>query len=204
MKPLPFLLFEALLLCLLGSPPRVVRVSSLKALLEGLLLLLVLHLQPGLQLLDALRCHCVTPFFAHLRHVLIHRLRCCSMASASHRFIFSRSSFGRGCSPLARASASSDSSAASSSSSERRASASLVGWSSLLFLLASMDSSRRFRLPICYLLPAAVPGPQCGPQAPVAPLPSALLRWPVNRRLGPGWRRPPRPYQLRRRARRLR
>src|SRR5215216_4735318 len=155
MKPLPFLLFEALLLCLLGSPPRVVRVSSLKALLEGLLLLLVLHLQPGLQLLDALRCHCVTPFFAHLRHVLIHRLRCCSMASASHRFIFSRSSFGRGCSPLARASASSDSSAASSSSSERRASASLTSWVFPIFLLASMDSSRRFRLPICYLLPAA-------------------------------------------------
>src|SRR5215212_372016 len=151
MKPLPFLLFEALLLCLLGSPPRVVRVSSLKALLEGLLLLLVLPLQPGLQLLDALRCHCVTPFFAHLWRALIHRLRCCSMVSASHRFIFSRSSFGGGCSPLARASASSDSSAASSSSSERRASASLLGWSPLLFLLASMDSNRRFRLPICYL-----------------------------------------------------
>src|SRR5215212_4868622 len=73
MKPLPFLLFEALLLCLLGSPPRVVRVSSLKALLEGLLLLLVLPLQAGLQLLDALRCHCVTPFFARRRRVLAPR-----------------------------------------------------------------------------------------------------------------------------------
>src|SRR5215217_4159118 len=165
MKPLPFLLFEALLLCLLGSPPRVVRVSSLKALLEGLLLLLVLPLQPGLQLLDALRCHCVTPFFAHLRHVLIHRLRCCSMVSASRRFISSRNGFGGSGSPGDRVGRSSASSRASSSSSERRASASLVGWAPLLFLLASMSLSLLSKLPTVGLLPAAVPGPRCGPQA---------------------------------------
>src|SRR5215217_6912118 len=164
MKPLPFLLFEALLLCLLGSPPRVVRVSSLKALLEGLLLLLVLPLQPGLQLLDALRCHCVTPFFARRRRVLVHRLRCCAMVSTSNCFSLSSNSFvGEGCSPLARASASSDSSAASSSSSERRASASLLGWSPLLFLLASMDSSLLSKLPTVGLPAAAVPGPRSGP-----------------------------------------
>src|SRR5215211_2769403 len=149
MKPLPFLLFEALLLCLLGSPPRVVRVSSLKALLESLLLLLVLPLQPGLQLLDALRCHCVTPFFARRRRVLAHRLRCCSMVSASHCFIFSRSSFGGGCSPLARASASSASSRAWSSSSERCLSASLVSLASTIFLSASMSSSLLSRPAIC-------------------------------------------------------
>src|SRR5215208_8308431 len=83
MKPLTLLIFKALLLCLLGSPPRVVRVSSLEALLGGLLLLLVLPLLPGLQLLDGLFGHwCCS---SRLCVLSIQPLRLASICSASSR-----------------------------------------------------------------------------------------------------------------------
>src|SRR5687768_16784044 len=65
----------------------------------------------GVDLFEVLVGRHVAPFFRSF-------LRCCSMVSISNCFSLSRSSFGGGCSPLARASASNDSSRASSSSSE--------------------------------------------------------------------------------------